>query len=139
MTTFRHVLVACDDSDGARQALARAADLTGPGDVVSVVNVMPEPGVSARLEPPEGLARQALVLDEAQQFLAARGIEARAIAPVGNPASEILTEREHADLIVIARHSGHVAHLLGSVSGRVVRSAHCDVLVVHGTDSGARR
>ncbi len=125
--------MAYDGSAPAQLALARAAELVGPGDVLSVVNVMPEPGVSARIEPPEELNRQAGILDEAERFLAARGIDARPIAMIGHPATEILAaaEREGADLIVVARRSGHTAHVLGSVTGRIVRSAGCDVLVVH--------
>ena len=55
------------------------------------------------------------------------------MSPVGDVAAEILTaaERIGADVIVVARHRRHAPHLLSSVSGRIVRSASCDVLVVH--------
>lgn len=133
MNGQQRVLAAYDGSAPARRALVRAADVTAPGDTLNVINVMPEPGVSASLVPPAELYEQAALLEEAGRLLAARGVRARTIAAVGHPASEILAaaERESADLIVIARRSGHASHLLGSVSSRVVRSAHCDVLVVH--------
>ncbi len=101
---------------------------------MSVVNVMPEPGLSTRIEPPsKARNQQRHVLDEARRSLAGHGIEARTIAPVGDPATEILAAAEQigADVIVVARRRGHVFHPLGSISTRLVRSAHCDVLVVH--------
>jgi nucleotide-binding universal stress UspA family protein len=134
----KRLLVAYDGSPAARRALAHAAQLARPQDNLSVVNVMPEPGVSARIQPAsEERHRQRLLLEEAQRLLAASGIEARTIASVGDAATEILAtaERLPADLIVVGRHRGRASHLLGSTSSRLVRSATCDVLVVH-TASG---
>jgi nucleotide-binding universal stress UspA family protein len=48
---MKRLLVAYDGSAAARQALAHATELAGPDDSVSV-NVTPEPGISARIEPP---------------------------------------------------------------------------------------
>jgi nucleotide-binding universal stress UspA family protein len=130
----KRVLVAYDGSAPAQRALAHAADLARPGDVLSVVNVMAEPGVSARIEPPsEERNRQWQVLHEAQRFLAGRGIEARTVAPVGDAATEILAaaDRVRADVIVVARHRGRVPHMLGAITRRLVRAANCDVLLVH--------
>jgi hypothetical protein len=45
------MLVAYDGSTEARGAVAGAGELAAPGDLVGVVNVMPEPGVSSRLAP----------------------------------------------------------------------------------------
>lgn len=137
---MKQVLVAYDGSSPARRALAHAAELARAGDLVSVVNVMPEPGVGARLTPPsEERSRQRHVLDEARDFLARSGVDARTIAPVGDAAREILATaaRVGADVIVVARSRGRVPHVLGSISGRLVRSANCDVLVVH--EPGAER
>ena len=55
------------------------------------------------------------------------------MAPVGDPTTEILAAAQQtgADVIVVARHRAKVPHALGTVSGRIVRRAHCDVLVVH--------
>ena len=131
---MNRLLIAYDGSAPARRALAHGAALALPGDAVSVINVMPEPGVGAQIEPPsDERNRQWSLLGEAQRFLADRGIDAASVSPVGDVATEILTaaERIGADVIVVARHRRHAPHLLGSVSGRIVRSASCDVLVVH--------
>ncbi|MGZ4343390.1 MAG: universal stress protein [Solirubrobacteraceae bacterium] len=131
---MKRVLVAYDGSAPARRALAHAAELARPGDAVTVVNVMPEPGVGARIEPPiDERNRQWCLLDEARHFLAVHGVEARTMAPVGDTAREILAAAAavRADVIVVARHRGHRPHPLGSITGRLVRSAGCDVLLVH--------
>jgi nucleotide-binding universal stress UspA family protein len=131
----KQVLLAYDGSAPAQRALVHAANLARPGDVVNVVNVMPEPGVSARMEPPiEERNRQWHFLDEAERYLAGRDLEVRKFGPVGDAAVEILAAAEQigADVIVVARRHGRRAHLLGSISSRLVHSAKCDVLVVHG-------
>jgi nucleotide-binding universal stress UspA family protein len=140
LRAMKQLLIAYDGSAPARRALAHGADLAGPGDVVTVINVMPEPGVGARIEPPsDERNRQWSLLGEARQFLAGRGIDAGTATPVGDVATEILAaaERIGADVIVVARQRGRAPHLLGSISGRIVRSACCDVLVVH--EAGAER
>lgn len=51
----------------------------------------------------------------------------------GNPATEILNHAKEAkaDIIVIASHDPGIAdYFLGSVAARVVRHAHCSVMVV---------
>ena len=137
MRTAWHVLVAYDGSAEAKRALVRTVELATPADTVSVINVMPEPGVSARIGPPKERQRQGELLHEAAAFLVSHNIDAQLIHAVGNAAHEILTaaQQEGADVIVVARHSGHHApHLLGSVTSRVVHDARCDVLVVHDID-----
>ena len=98
--TGENVLVAYDGSEAVRRALAHAADLARPEDRLTVVNVMPEPGVSARIGAPGEQLRQQQLLDDARRFLAERGLRARALAPVGNAASEILAAAERVDVDV---------------------------------------
>jgi nucleotide-binding universal stress UspA family protein len=129
-----HLLLAYDGARPARHALERAAELARPGDIVSIVNVMPDPGLSARVRvPAEERNRQWHLLDEAQQLLAGRGCESRRVAAVGDVAKEILgaADRADADLIVVARHRRPFLHVRGSITWRIVRDASCDVLVVH--------
>jgi nucleotide-binding universal stress UspA family protein len=132
---MKRLLVAYDGSAAARQALAHATELAGPDDSVSV-NVTPEPGISARIEPPsDERYRQRLLLDEALRFLDNSGIRAQGVAAVG--------DARHGDprrrgafgggVIVVGRHRGHPLHLHGWISSRPARAATCDVLVVHET------
>ncbi len=71
--------------------------------------------------------------DDAQRFLAARGIEAATADPVGDAATEIVATARQigADVIVVARNRRKLPHVHGSISARVIRAADCDVLVVH--------
>ena len=65
---------------------------------------------------------------------AAAGLgEVDCVVLAGNPATEILdfAEKSGADTIVIASHDPGLAdYLIGSVAAKVVRHAHCSVLVV---------
>lgn len=135
LAVARNVLVAYDGSSAARRALEHAADFARPNDRMTVVNVMDEPGVSARIiEPSPERIRQEQTLDDARGYLVDRGIEARTLAKIGdNAAHEILTAADSvgADILVVARRRGRTAHTLGSTSSRILRSAKCDVLVVH--------
>ena len=64
--TGQQVLIAYDSSSACLHALAHVAERVQPGDIVTIVNVMPEPAVGARLEPPAAARnRQWRVLDEA--------------------------------------------------------------------------
>lgn len=131
------LLVAYDGSTGARAALRRAADLAHDDDEVSVLNVMPEPGVSSRIGLfVEERRHQAALLQEAAQFLERRGIGAHCIVSVGSAAAETLAaaERLEADLIVVAGERRRLIRVLGSPSERIARKASCDVLVVHDTE-----
>jgi nucleotide-binding universal stress UspA family protein len=121
LAVVRNVLVAYDGSSAARRALEHAADLARPGDGMTVVNVMHEPGVSARMEPPSERLRQEEILADARGYLACRGIEARMLAKVaGNAAHEVLAAADHvgADVLVVARRRGPSSHILGSTSSR---------------------
>jgi len=134
------MLVAYDGSVAARRALVHAARFALSGDPVTVVNVMPEPGVGAQIgPPPEARNHQWQLLDDAQQFLAARGIAADTADPVGDAATEILATAKHvgADVIVLAHSRRKVPHVHASTTARVIRGADCDVLVVHASDAEA--
>jgi nucleotide-binding universal stress UspA family protein len=115
-------LVAYDGSPSARRALAHASGLHRSGDAIGLIHVV------------EQLSSGDGQLDEARAALAARGIEAASMEVVGNPAHEICitAERREYDTIVVGRRNvldtGLV--LLGSVSGRVVAGAPCNVVVV---------
>ena len=118
----RKIVVGYDDSESARRALDRAADLAGYGSTLTVVCVAMN-----------GERFQAGPLDNAREQLVRRNVTATYLQPVGEPAAELVeTARTlDADLVVVGRRSRSLRRLvLGSVSADVVRDAPCDVLVV---------
>ena len=136
---YRNIVVAFDGSDGARDALSRAAEIARRDGssltlVQSVSHGIPAlvPG-SPRLAPSGegGRARQ-----ELREALAALDPELQASpwAVGGPPAKAILTVADDigADLIVTGSrgHGQITSAVLGSVSTEILQGAHCDVLVV---------
>jgi nucleotide-binding universal stress UspA family protein len=115
----RTIVVGYDGSDASRRALDAAADLVGYGSSLSVVTV--HNGAVGR-----EAARTA------REHLQQRHVEARYHEPAGEAAEQLVeTARSvDADLVVVGRRDRSLRALLGSVSSRVVRHAHCDVLVV---------
>jgi nucleotide-binding universal stress UspA family protein len=131
------ILIAVDGSEVSQRALARAARLLKEGAEVAVVTVArplyPHPPYSGYADP-EDEKQQQEVLTAARETLARAGIVATALAPVGDPADEILeaAKQFEAELIVMgARSLGAVKRLvLGSVSTKVMHESDCDVLIV---------
>jgi nucleotide-binding universal stress UspA family protein len=140
----KRLVVAYDGSTAARRALYHTSEWARAGDRVTVVNVMAEPGIGAQIGPPtERRQHQWRVLQEARELLTARGIDAEVSAPVGETVAEIVAVAEQvgADVIVVARHRRKTPpHLHASITGRIVRAADCDVVVIHtaGAESESR-
>ncbi len=128
------IVVAYDGSDSGRRALEHAAELASPSARMVIVNVVPAQSVSARLvtisEDERALQRR--LLREARRVLRQRGLRGDVLEAAGDPAVEILSAAESlgAQLVVVG--TGGPRHVLRrSLASRVVRKAHCDVLVVH--------
>ena len=130
MSTVKTIVVAYDDPDS--RTLTRAADLAQSlGATLIVTNV-----VSGDRESKEGVTDYSRArLDQAQAYLAERGLEAELVPASGEPANAIvaLAEERSADLIVVGmRKKGFFERLVeGSVAQDVMRRATCDVLAVH--------
>jgi nucleotide-binding universal stress UspA family protein len=137
---MKTIVVGYDETEPARRALERAADLAAAfGSKVIVTSVAPvmagfgsrEMGGIDPADPPEEHQKE---LDHAKEFLSGRGIEGDYRMSVGDPADAIveLADQVQADLIIVGtRHLSLVQSMLGlSVSGAVKRKAHCDVLTV---------
>lgn len=135
---MKTILVGYDETEPAKRALERAAELAGAFGakvvVTSVAAVLHGRGIGPvdPVDPPE-LHREEL--KHAAAFLVERGIEGEYSLALGDPADHIvqLAEERGADLIVVGtRELGVIQRMLGlSVSGAVQRKAHCDVLIVH--------
>jgi nucleotide-binding universal stress UspA family protein len=137
---FETILVAYDGSPQSQRAMQLAFSLAEA--IWSKVLVL------AVIRPPEPAARVELnaVLEEArehyeQSFIGLReqaelkGVEFETDIAVGHPAEQIVHRAEQANisLIVMGRRGMSIFHrwMLGSISERVLRYAHCPVMVVH--------
>lgn len=131
------ILIAVDGSEVSRRALERVARLLKEGAEVALVTVArpiySQPPFTGYADPKDK-DEQRQVLYAARDALEREGIAATGLAPVGDPADEILRAARHveADLIVMgARSLGSVKRLvLGSVSTKVMHESECDVLIV---------
>lgn len=137
------MLLATDGSEYSRLALEKAADLatsTRSEVIVLAVSQLVNLGtVGPMVYAPESAFEVPTkeesegILQEASEFLTARGIAHRTMRRIGQPAEAILhvAEEEHADLIVMGSHgrTGLQRFLLGSVSNQVVSHAPVSVLV----------
>jgi nucleotide-binding universal stress UspA family protein len=137
---YRNVVVAYDGSDGARAALARAAEIAARDDsaltlVEAVAGKVPSPAPGGPpLAKPE---KRAMAREDLSRAIGSvdPGLLAGGWVIGGPPASGIVTVAEdiEADLIVTgSRGRGAIARaVLGSVSAEILHNAPCDVLVVH--------
>ncbi|HZR96041.1 MAG TPA: universal stress protein [Gaiellaceae bacterium] len=137
---MKTIVVGYDDTDAAKRALERAADLAAAfGSTLVVTSVapvlMPAGRGTGGVDPTDPPSRHVEELQHAREYLSGRGIEAEYVPGVGDPADTIIeaAEERGADTIVVGtRELGTLERLLGaSVSGAVSRRAHCDVLIVH--------
>lgn len=133
-------MVAFDGSDGAKAALARAAEIAGTDGasltlVEAVAGKLPSlaPGGPPMAKP----EKRAMVRDDLNSAIEGVDAELQASGWVigGPPAKGVITVAEdiEADLIVTgSRARGAIARtVLGSVSTEILHGAPCDVLVVH--------
>lgn len=137
---MKTIIVGYDNTDPARRALERAADLAAAfGSHLIVTSVVPVVTSAAPrsigTDPEGGEGEHTAQLAAAKAFLTSRSIEADYIEALGHPAESIVEAavERGADLIVVGtREPGFAQRLLGnSVSDAVAHRAHCDVLIVH--------
>ncbi len=134
----RNIIVPIDFSDLAVDALDKALDMAGDEGKVHAVHVLPDLGVVDPAAMYENISNESRISSiEAiirERFSDSKYAKLIIHATVGDPGHDIAdyAKAESADLIVISSHGyGFLKHLLlGSVAERVVRLAHCPVLVL---------
>jgi nucleotide-binding universal stress UspA family protein len=137
---MKKILIGYDESDAAKRALERAAELAKAFDsgliVTSVAPITTNIGRSAgpidSTDPPSAHIEE---LKHARRYLEGQGLQADYAPAIGHPAETIaqLARERGADLVVLGTHEPSViGRLFGqSVSDSVAHRVHCDVLIVH--------
>jgi nucleotide-binding universal stress UspA family protein len=137
---MKRILVAYDDTDTARHALERAAELAKAFDSeVLVTSVAPllvgSPRATGPIDPTDSPAHHDEELQHARALLGERGVDAELVAAIGDPAAAIakLADERDVDLVVVGtREPGLVERIMRhSVSAEVARRVHHDLLIVH--------
>ena len=148
MVTIKHILCPIDFSDFSCRALMRAAAIAKPqGAMITALHVVPLVPLAAPLYSPNDVAMP-LAIDigagERDSLLAKLRGFVRAATPDGVVETDVVTSptvyeeilaqasERNADLIVMGTHGRTGLHrlVLGSVTERVLRTAHQPVLTV---------
>jgi nucleotide-binding universal stress UspA family protein len=136
---LRIILVAFDGSEQSRSAfdlgLEIAAKFNAKLLVLGIIT-LPEPAISVEIDAMLDRGKTHFAEEFAQLAEKAKeaGVQFETEVGVGHPAEHILryAEDNHADMIVMGRRglTRATRWILGSVSERVMRYAHCPVTVV---------
>jgi nucleotide-binding universal stress UspA family protein len=137
---IQRILVAFDASPHAEHALdvalSMAGDMKAKLFVISVIRP-PEPAESAEFHAvlEEGRERYEKCFVPLRERAKQKDIEIETDNVLGHPAEQIIHKADviQASLIVMGKRSHTILHrwMLGSNSERVLRYAHCPVMIVH--------
>ena len=141
---FKRILFCTDFSESADAAFDFAVDATvrRPGSTLTLLHVIHEPDAQfwksyiAEVENVDADAKRAIDAKVAAAYRSRlpAGVEMKTEFRVGPDAATILefAQANQADLIVLGRHGhgGVGKALFGSVAEKIVRKAHCAVMVV---------
>lgn len=136
---LRTILVAYDGSEQSRKAFDLGLEISTKFKakllVVGIIR-LPEPAISVEVDAmlDRGKSHFADEFERLTESAKAAGVQFETEVEVGHPAEHILryAEDNHADMIVMGRRglTRATRWILGSVSERVMRYAHCPVTVV---------
>ena len=137
---IQRILVAYDGSPHAEHAmnvaLSMAGDMKAKLFVVSVIRP-PEPAESAEFHAviDEGREKFERSFVSVRELAKQKEIELETEVVVGHPAEQIIhmADKMQASVIVMGKRSHTILHrwMIGSNSERVLRYAHCPVMIVH--------
>ncbi len=138
---FRKILVAYDDSPGAKRALEVACDLAKTSHselwAVAVLEHLPKYAASVgEIDEAtvQGRAYLRGVLSAAQELALGREVPLQVDQVAGQPAQAIVRyAHEHGFDLITVGHSGHSGiwgSFLGTTADKAMRHAHCSVMVV---------
>jgi nucleotide-binding universal stress UspA family protein len=137
---IQRILVAYDMSPHAEHAmnvaLSMAGDMKAKLFVISVIRP-PEPAESAEFHAvlDEGREKYKKSYVPIRELAKQKDIELETEVVVGHPAEQIIhmADKMQASVIVMGKRSHSILHrwMIGSNSERVLRYAHCPVMIVH--------
>jgi nucleotide-binding universal stress UspA family protein len=137
---IQRILVAYDGSPHAEHAmnvaLSMAGDMKAKLFVLSVIRP-PEPAESAEFHAviDEGREKYEKSYVPIRELAKQKDIELETEVVVGHPAEQIIhmADKMQASVIVMGKRSHTILHrwMIGSNSERVLRYAHCPVMIVH--------
>ena len=134
---YKSILIPIDigNSDNATRVIETAAAQGGADAEITLLNVVEEIPRWALVELPKDTMEKSVnsSQDKLQAISDSTEANTHAEIRVGHPYKTILqvAEEKNADLIVVASHQpGSQNFFLGSTAAKVVRHAHCSVLVV---------
>ena len=137
---IQRILVAYDASPHAEHAmnvaLSMAGDMKAKLFVISVIRP-PEPAESAEFHAvvDEGREKYEKSYLPIRELAKQKEIELETEVVVGHPAEQIIhmADKMQASVIVMGKRSHTILHrwMIGSNSERVLRYAHCPVMIVH--------
>ena len=137
---IQRILVAYDGSPHAEHAmkvaLSMAGDMKAKLFVISVIRP-PEPAESAEFHAvvDEGREKYEKSYVPIRELARQKDIELETEVVVGHPAEQIIhmADKMQASVIVMGKRSHTILHrwMIGSNSERVLRYAHCPVMIVH--------
>ncbi len=136
---IKTILVAFDGSEQSNSAFQSGLEIADKFKakliVIGVVR-LPEPAISVEIDAmlDRGKTHFAEEFERLEKAARKLGVDLVTQVAVGHPAEQILRDAEdsHADMIVMGRRglTRATRWILGSVSERVMRYAHCPVTVV---------
>lgn len=141
---YRHILVAIDSSEEARDVLARARQVADEHQAKLSVCTAVKPlthvygGLDMMAYTTASVSFEQEALTQARNQATAEAARFKVAAEdvhvsIGAPATEVVQTAKTlgADLIVVGSHGKHgLGLLLGSTANGVLHQAHCDVLTV---------
>ncbi|WP_046216317.1 universal stress protein [Paenibacillus wulumuqiensis] len=137
---FQHILLAADGSDNSIRAAAEAVKIASlSSDAVVEILFAADPSkvkdeVLHSHTHDEIEFRRRQRLQSVEEVLTAAGLQPKVTIINGDPGPTIVkyADEHHADLIIIGTRGLNVLQefVLGSVSHKVVKRAHCPVLIV---------
>ena len=131
---MKRILVAYDGGEPAHRALDTAIELAQRFEAqISVVSVVPYHPGRAPMDPWDDAAVHAEALADAKEQLAAHGMTADLLEPIGDPAAtieRIANDGGYDTVVVGSRGLGPLSRFLqGSVSGHVATHTNATVIV----------